>query len=156
MTRSPDSLISSVAWQPAAEKRDRKAFTYRQEGVVVQTEPLPEIEASWRSSFPSSGAVGQNVQRRQVGIAVGVGVRECEGVDLATAGASCRTHAVYPGTWGSPRLIMSLVQAYPAAICRLARLSERSFYSGQCARATSPPTACDSVRRAIDGIGAGS
>ena len=32
MTRSPDSLIPSVAGQPAAEKRDDKAFTCRQEG----------------------------------------------------------------------------------------------------------------------------
>src|SRR5580692_11404447 len=32
MTRSPDSLVSSVAGQPAAEKRDDKAFTCRQEG----------------------------------------------------------------------------------------------------------------------------
>src|ERR1700687_406375 len=34
MTRSPDSLIPSVAGQPAAEKRDDKAFTCRQEGEV--------------------------------------------------------------------------------------------------------------------------
>src|SRR5579863_6191061 len=32
MTRSPDSLIPSAAGQPAAEKRDDKAFTCRQEG----------------------------------------------------------------------------------------------------------------------------
>src|SRR5271170_4238219 len=32
MTRSPDSLIPSVAGQPAAEKRDDKAFNCRQEG----------------------------------------------------------------------------------------------------------------------------
>jgi RNA-directed DNA polymerase len=32
MTRSPDSLIPSVAGQPAAEKRDDQAFTCRQEG----------------------------------------------------------------------------------------------------------------------------
>src|ERR1700681_4186579 len=32
MTRSPDSLVSSVAGQPAAEKRDDKAFDCRQEG----------------------------------------------------------------------------------------------------------------------------
>jgi hypothetical protein len=34
MTRSPDSLIPSVAGQLAAEKRDDKAFTCRQEGEV--------------------------------------------------------------------------------------------------------------------------
>src|SRR5450432_2494547 len=32
MTRSPDSLVSSVAGQPAAEKRDDEAFICRQEG----------------------------------------------------------------------------------------------------------------------------
>ena len=32
MTRSPDSLIPSVAGQPAVEKRDDKAFNCRQEG----------------------------------------------------------------------------------------------------------------------------
>ena len=32
MTRSPDSLIPSVAGQPASEKRDDKAFNSRQEG----------------------------------------------------------------------------------------------------------------------------
>ena len=32
MTRSPDSLVSSVAGQPAVEKRDDKAFMCRQEG----------------------------------------------------------------------------------------------------------------------------
>ncbi|MGH8338631.1 MAG: hypothetical protein ACRETL_17805 [Gammaproteobacteria bacterium] len=32
MTRSPDSLIPSVAEQLAAEKRDDKAFDCRQEG----------------------------------------------------------------------------------------------------------------------------
>ena len=32
MTRSPDSLVSSVAEQSATEKRDDKAFTCRQEG----------------------------------------------------------------------------------------------------------------------------
>src|SRR5450432_751962 len=32
MTRSPDSLVSSVAGQPAAEKRDDEAFMCRQEG----------------------------------------------------------------------------------------------------------------------------
>jgi hypothetical protein len=32
MTRSPDSLVSSAAGQPAVEKRDDKAFICRQEG----------------------------------------------------------------------------------------------------------------------------
>jgi hypothetical protein len=32
MTRSPDSLVPSVAGQPAAEKRDDEAFKCRQEG----------------------------------------------------------------------------------------------------------------------------
>jgi hypothetical protein len=32
MTRSPDSLVSSTAGQPAVEKRDNEAFTCRQEG----------------------------------------------------------------------------------------------------------------------------
>ena len=32
MTRSPDSLVSSVAGQPAREKRDDEAFICRQEG----------------------------------------------------------------------------------------------------------------------------
>ena len=51
MTRSPDSLIPSVAGQPAAEKRDDKAFTCRQEGEA-NLRAATEVNAVSASSTP--------------------------------------------------------------------------------------------------------
>ena len=51
MTRSPDSLVPSVAGQPAAEKRDDKAFTCRQEGEA-NLRAATEVNAVTASSYP--------------------------------------------------------------------------------------------------------
>lgn len=51
MTRSPDSLVSSAAGQPAVEKRDDKAFTCRQEGEA-NLRAATEVNAVSASSTP--------------------------------------------------------------------------------------------------------
>ena len=51
MTRSPDSLVPSAAGQPAAEKRDDKAFTCRQEGEA-NLRAATEVNAVSASSTP--------------------------------------------------------------------------------------------------------
>ena len=51
MTRSPDSLVPSVAGQPATEKRDDKAFTCRQEGEA-NLRAATEVNAVSASSTP--------------------------------------------------------------------------------------------------------
>src|SRR5579863_2504244 len=51
MTRSPDSLVPSVAGQPAAEKRDDKAFKCRQEGEA-NLRAATEVNAVSASSTP--------------------------------------------------------------------------------------------------------
>ena len=51
MTRSPDSLIPSDAGQPAAEKRDDKAFNCRQEGEA-NLRAATEVNAVSASSTP--------------------------------------------------------------------------------------------------------
>ena len=51
MTRSPDSLIPSVAGQPAPEKRDDKALTCRQEGEA-NLRAATEVNAVSASSTP--------------------------------------------------------------------------------------------------------
>src|SRR6202171_3928573 len=68
MTRSPDSLVSSAAGQPAVEKRDDKAFTCRQGGeanlraatkvnaVTASTTP-PVSRPTQRELFPGRACV---------------------------------------------------------------------------------------------------
>src|ERR1700730_7897734 len=51
MTRSPDSLVSSVAGQPAVEKRDDKAFICRQEGEA-NLRAATQVNAVSASSNP--------------------------------------------------------------------------------------------------------
>ena len=51
MTRSPDSLIPSVAGQPASEKRDDKAFNSRQEGEA-NSRAATQVNAVAASSTP--------------------------------------------------------------------------------------------------------
>ena len=51
MTRSPDSLVSSAAGQPAAEKRDDKAFTCRQ-GGKANLRAAKEVNAVSASTTP--------------------------------------------------------------------------------------------------------
>jgi len=52
MTRSPDSLIPSVAGQPATEKRDDKAFKCRQEGEA-NLWAATAVYVVWASSPPA-------------------------------------------------------------------------------------------------------
>ena len=51
MTRSPDSLVSFVAGQPAVEKRDDKAFICRQEGEA-NLRAATQVNAVSASSNP--------------------------------------------------------------------------------------------------------
>ena len=51
MTRSPDSLVPSAAGQPAAEKRDDKAFICRQEGEA-NLRAATEVNAVSASTTP--------------------------------------------------------------------------------------------------------
>ena len=51
MTRSPDSLVSSAAGQPAVEKQDDKAFTCRQ-GGEANLRAATEVNAVSASTTP--------------------------------------------------------------------------------------------------------
>ena len=95
MTRSPDSLIPSAAGQPAAEKRDDKAFKCRQEGEAnlraatevnavsasltppvitpIQLELFPGRACSPRRSLPRFGV--QRERNRIAGTVYGAAAR---------------------------------------------------------------------------------
>ena len=53
MTRSPDSLIPSVAEQSAAEEQDDKALTCRQEGEAnLRAAPEPPLTTDHKNEVP--------------------------------------------------------------------------------------------------------